>query len=159
ESFIVVLDVPDQGRNLGNIAHPGIGLAVDDFLQAAGDIRLVVDIRRYVRAVEYVPYRIIAEIALREYLFSCQVANRIYLFARDDMKLNVEHLGYKMNAVLDVGHGVFRLYEFQGVGHDKSHVDAAQAQNVDEILYGALAKDWQHAQIFAVVEHVGHVGA
>jgi len=29
-----------------------IGLAVDYFLQTADDIRLVVDIRRYVRAIE-----------------------------------------------------------------------------------------------------------
>src|SRR5262249_62024209 len=101
---------------------------------------------------------IIAEIALSEYLLSRQVAKRIYLFPCDDMKFQVEYLGDVMKSILDVGHSVFRLDEFQSVGHGKSHVDASQSHNVDEILHGALAQNWQHAQIVAVIEHVGHVG-
>jgi len=71
----------------------------------------------------------------------------------------VEQLGDVAHAVRDVGNVVFRLHELQRVGDDEPHVDILEQHDVDEVLDRAFAEDRQHPQIFAVVEHVGHVGA
>ena len=73
--------------------------------------------------------------------------------ARQDVDLLVVELGDVADALGDVGVQVLLAAEAQHVRLDDANVDAAQIEQVDDVLHRSLADDRQDAQLGGLVEN------
>ncbi len=80
-------------------------------------------------------------------------------FRRDHLHLLVVELGHIGELPLDVLGKTLALEIVERVCADDTEIDALQKQDVGNALHRAAADDRQHADLVAVVEHGGKVGA
>jgi hypothetical protein len=90
---------------------------------------------------------------------SIQIPQRSHRFRRDDGHLLIVELGHIGELLLDVLGKAFPLEIVERVGAHDAEVDALQEQDVGDALHRAAPDDRQYAQLGAVVEHGGEVGA
>src|SRR4051794_39918936 len=79
------------------------------------------------------------------------------LARRDDMELVVQQTRDVGDLLVDVRHAIVLAQLVKGVGAHKAKVDASQEADVVGVLAGALAEDWQDAQVVAIIEDKRHV--
>src|SRR5271167_4485166 len=75
------------------------------------------------------------------------------------MELFVIELGHVGELLLDVLGKAFPLEVVERVGSHDSEIDALEEQDVGDTLHRAAPDDRKYAQLVAVIEHGGEVGA
>ena len=76
----------------------------------------------------------------------------------EDMHLLIVEFGDVLDQAVDTRQQLLPLRIGQHVGLDDADIDAAQHQDIGDVLQRALADDRQHPQRVAIVQHCGQVG-